>query len=98
MPISQFGEGLQKVISFLPGTYGTSLMRNHALRGVFEEMENQGFPSEVINGIKDSIDCNLYFFGNDVSITSMYLILVVSVIILIAIYIVLNVWKGRKAN
>ena len=98
MPISQFGEGLQKVISFLPGTYGTSLMRNHALRGVFEEMENQGFPSEVINGIKDSVDCNLYFFGNDVSITSMYLILGVSVIILIAIYIVLNVWKGRKAN
>lgn len=98
MPISQFGEGLQKVISFLPGTYGTSLMRNHALRGVFEEMENQGFPSEVINGIKDSIDCNLYFFGNDVSITSMYLILGVSVIILIAIYIVLNVWKVRKAN
>ena len=38
MPISQFSEGLQKVISFLPGTYGTSLLRNHALRGVFEEM------------------------------------------------------------
>ena len=29
MPISAFGEGLQKIISFLPGTYGTSLIRNH---------------------------------------------------------------------
>ena len=33
----------QKVISFLPGTYGTSLLRNHALRGVFAEMEKKGF-------------------------------------------------------
>ena len=45
MPISQFSEGLQKLISFLPGTYGTSLLRNHALRGVFGEMETQGFPA-----------------------------------------------------
>ncbi|MBQ4053711.1 MAG: ABC transporter permease, partial [Clostridia bacterium] len=30
MPISSFSNGLQKVISFLPGTYGTSLFRNHA--------------------------------------------------------------------
>ena len=35
MPISQFSDGLQKAISFLPGTYGTSLLRNHFLRGVF---------------------------------------------------------------
>ena len=66
MPISQFSEGLQKVISFLPGTYGTSLLRNHALRGVFEEMGAQGFPREVVEAIKDSVDCNLYFFGSKV--------------------------------
>ena len=98
MPISQFGEGLQKFISFLPGTYGTSLMRNHALRGVFDEMGNQGFPNDVINEIKDSIDCNLYFFGNSVRISSMYLILAASVIILIAIYILFNVLKGKKVK
>ena len=57
MPISQFSDGLQKVISFLPGTYGTSLLRNHALRGVFEEMGNQGFPDEVVEAIRDSVDC-----------------------------------------
>ena len=40
MPISQFSVGLQRVLSFLPGTYGTSLVRNHAMGGVFEEMVN----------------------------------------------------------
>ena len=96
MPISQFSVGLQKVISFLPGTYGTSLLRNHTLRGVFEEMSRQGFPSEVVETIKDSVDCNLYFFGNRVEISTMYLILVGTVAVLIAVYVLLNRINGRK--
>lgn len=96
MPISQFGTGLQRVLSFLPGTYGTSLIRNHALRGVFEEMKSIGFPSEVIAAIRDSVDCNLYFFGNKVGLPVMYLILGASVIALIGIYIVMNVIRGKK--
>ena len=96
MPISQFGTGLQRVLSFLPGTYGTSLIRNHALRGVFEEMKGIGFPSEVIAAIRDSVDCNLYFFGNKVGLPVMYLILSGSVIALIGIYIVMNVIRGKK--
>ena len=98
MPISQFSEGLQKVISFLPSTYGTSLIRNHALRGVYAEMAEQGFPAEVIEGIKDSIDCNLYFFGNKVELPVMYLILGGAVAVLIALYILINALKGRKAG
>ena len=96
MPISQFGEGLQKVIAFLLGTYGTSLIRNHALRGVYKEMAAEGFPAETIEGIKDSIDCNLYFFGEKVGLNTMYLILVGSVVLLIALYIVLNVLNRKK--
>ena len=38
MPISSFSQGLQDVVMFLPGTYGTSLMRNHALGGVFDQI------------------------------------------------------------
>lgn len=90
MPISSFGKGLQKVLSFLPGTYGTALIRNHALRGTFAEMRMQGFPPEVTEGIRDSIDCNLNFFGNPVSITTMYVILVGAVAVLIGIYVLLN--------
>lgn len=96
MPISQFGSGLQKIVSLLPGTYGTSLIRNHALRGVFSEMKSLHFPSEVIEGIKDSIDCNLYFFGDKVELSSMYLILIGSVVLLIAVFILINILKRNS--
>ena len=96
MPISQFGTGLQRILSFLPGTYGTSLIRNHALRGVFEEMKSVGFPKQVTEAIKDSVDCNLYFFGNKVGLPVMYLILGGTVVLLIGIYIAMNVVRGKK--
>lgn len=96
MPISQFGSILQKVISFLPGTYGTSLIRNHALRGVFEEMEAQNFPSDVIEGIKDSIDCNLYFFGDKVQIGTMYFIVGGATLFLIAVYVLINLLRKNR--
>lgn len=97
MPISSFGEGLQKVLGFLPGTYGTSLVRNHSLRGVFAEMSNIGFPAETVEGIKNSIDCNLYFFGNKVEIWQMYLILALADLVLIGIYILINALRlGKK--
>ena len=62
----------------------------------FEEMKSIGFPSEVIAAIRDSVDCNLYFFGNKVGLPVMYLILSGSVIALIGIYIVMNVIRGKK--
>ena len=96
MPTSQFSEGLQKLISFLPGTYGTSLLRNHALRGVFGEMEAQGFPAEVVETIRDAVDCNLYFFGDRVEPGAMYAVLGGAVVVLIAVYVLLNVLRGAK--
>lgn len=98
MPISQFSDGLQKAISFLPGTYGTSLLRNHTLRGIFEEMGNAGFPAEVIDGIKDSIDCNVYFFDDKVGIPAMYMILGISVLVLLALYIPVGMMLGKKSK
>ena len=96
MPISSFSEGLQKVISLLPGTYGTSLLRNHALRGVFEEMEVQGFPAQVVEAIKDSVDCNLYFFGEKVGLGNMYVVLSVAIIIAIGLYVGMNLLLGKR--
>ena len=96
MPTSQFSEGLQKLISFLPGTYGTSLLRNHALRGVFGEMETQGFPAEAVETIRDAVDCNLYFFGDRVEPGAMYAVLGGAVVVLIAVYVLLNVLRGAK--
>ena len=96
MPISQFSDGLQKAISLLPGTYGTSLIRNHALAGAFEEMAAQGFPVEVVESIKNSIDCNLYFFGNEVSVGAMYAVLAVSVLVLLGAYILVHKLSDKK--
>ena len=96
MPISQFSDGLQKVISFLPGTYGTSLLRNHALRGVFDEMGAQGFPGAVVEAIKDSVDCNLYFFGNKVELPTMYLVLIAAIVIAVGLFVLMNLLSGKK--
>ena len=98
MPISQFSEGLQKVISLLPGTYGTSLLRNHALRGVFEKMNSEGFPVEVVEAIRDSMDCNIYFFGERVGISAMYSVLIAGIVIFAGLYVGLNVLTAKRHN
>ena len=95
MPISQFSKGLQRVISFLPGTYGTSLLRNHTLRGVFAEMSSKGFPDEVVEAIRDSVDCNLYFFGEKVNISAMYGVLIAAISVLIGLYVIVNILLER---
>lgn len=96
MPISSFSDGLQKVLSFLPGTYGTSLLRNHAMRGSLAEMSGLGFPDEVIEAIRDSIDCNLYFFGSKVGTGAMYAVLCGAIVLFVGLYILMNVLSGRK--
>ena len=95
MPISSFSDGLQKIIAFLPGTYGTSLVRTHSLRGAFAEMQGQGVPEEIVGSIKDSLDCNLSFFGSQVSVLTMYLILGGSVAVLVGIYVLMNAMKKK---
>lgn len=95
MPISSFGSGLRKVISFLPGTYGTALIRNHAMRGALEELGKQGIPEEAVNALKDALDCNLYFFDQAVSLLAMYGILAISILLLVTVYVLMN-FVGKK--
>ena len=96
MPISNFGEGLQKVMSYLPGTYGTALIKNHMLRGVFEEMETKGFPAEVVKGISDSLDCNPTFQGNVVELKHMLLIMIGTVVLLGGLYFMITALPEKK--
>lgn len=96
MPISNFGEGLQKAMSFLPGTYGTALIKNHMLAGVFEEMEAQGFPAEVVKGIGDSLDCNPVFGGNVVEPKTMIVIMAGTIVVLGAIYLLVTMIPEKK--
>ncbi len=98
MPISQFSEVLQTVISFLPGTYATSLVRNHALSGVMRAMKDEGLPTEFIDAFRDEFDCNIYFFDNKVDIPQMYLILGCTVVLLVAIYVLMNKIKFKAKS
>ena len=91
MPIANFPDGLQRVLSFLPGTYATSLLHNHWMRGALGEMGESGVPVQVLDAIRDSIDCNIYFFGKAVSQSAMYLILAGSVVLVTAVYVLINV-------
>ena len=96
MPISSFPEGLQKVLGFLPGTYGTSLLRNHCLDGVFEEMQRQSLPGELITGFRDVVDCNLYVFDTRVEVSAMYAVLVGVTALLVLGYILLCRFQKKK--
>ena len=93
MPIASFGEGLQKVLAFFPGTYGTCLLKNHMTRGVFAEMESIGFPAQVVKGIKDGIDVNLYFFGKPVSLATMFAVLLGSVLFFTGLFVLFHMLR-----
>ncbi|MBE5733039.1 MAG: ABC transporter permease [Clostridiales bacterium] len=102
MPLASFADGLRNVVMFLPGTYGTSLLRNHTLNGVFAEMSSQlsasNYPAvdEVVKGLRDSVDCNIYFFDGQVEVGTMYLVLSVAVVALVATYVVINILSKKK--
>ena len=95
MPISSFSEGLQRVILFLPGTYGTSLVRNHAMGGAIRELSAIGVSDEHITALRDALDCNLYFFDQPVSTGAMYAVLGITVAVLLGIYVLMNKLKKR---
>lgn len=96
MPISNFGSGLQKALSYLPGTYGTSLIKNHMLRGVFGEMESEKMPDELITAIRETLDCNPQFHGNVVNTTQMILIMAGSIVVLGVIFLLMTCLSEKE--
>ncbi len=103
MPISSLSNGLQKVMGFLPGTYATSLIRNHLMSSSIAEMVKAHFSSlgeEVasiyLTNIKDGFDLNTYFLGNKVSILACYIIIIVAIILLLSIYVVINIVRKEQ--
>lgn len=97
MPISSYGKGLQNFMAFLPGTYGTGLIRNHMMNGALDSLSEQ-LPSEAIKAMKDSVDVNLYFFDNGVEVWQMYLILLSFIVLFIALYLVFVKFIRRREN
>ena len=97
MPISNFSTGLQKILSYLPGTYGTSLIKNHMLHGIFTELSDSGFPDDVVTAIADSLDCNPAFHGHVVGVGEMVVIMVASVVIHGMIYLLMASFSKKHS-
>ena len=98
MPISSFSEGLQKVLGLLPGTYGTALMRNHAMRGAIEELQSSGLSQEGVTALRDLLDCNIYFFDHQVPVYGMYAVLGGFTLAFLTVYVVVNVIQVKRAK
>jgi multidrug/hemolysin transport system permease protein len=96
MPISSFGTGLQNAVIFLPGTHGTSLLRNHALGGVFEKMEVSGIPEGVTETMATVVDCNLSIGDYTFTEPVMYLILGGATLLLICAYVLINFLRRKS--
>ena len=96
MPIASFSDGLANVVALLPGTYGTSLLRNHTMQGVLSAMENEGIPTEFTSALRDSVDCNIYLFDGKVPTWAMFSIIAGSCALLILVYIIMHVVRRKK--
>ena len=103
MPMSEFGEGLQNVLVFFPGTYGTCLVRNHTMNGVIEalgdelavQFNSETMAMDVVKEFRDAFDCNLYFFGDKVETPVMYAVILVTIVVLVGVFVLLNVLKSK---
>ena len=96
MPMSNFSSGLQKFLSYLPGTYGTSLLKNHMLRGVFEKKKDQKLPDDAVTAIAGTLDCNPVFRGHVVSTSEMIAVLIGSIVLLGMVYLAVTTLAERK--
>lgn len=90
MPVSQFPLWLQKTVSLLPGTYATSLVRNHAMNGPIGEIVAAGAPDAAIRALREAVDCDIYFFNSPVSVPCMYAVLLGATILITALYVLIS--------
>ena len=95
MPISEFAPAIRTFIPLLPGTYGTSLLHLHLLQGVYKELDGK-MPSEAIEGLKTAFDAKPEFYGYNLNEGTMFAILIGSVSLLIAAYVLICRKRIRK--
>jgi len=65
------------------------------MSGALKALGEEGIPAEIIDGLRDAVDCNIYFFDTKVESYVMYIVLFVSIALLVGGYVLLNVLKGR---
>ena len=70
-------------------------MRTHAMDTVLNKMQTQGVPAEVIDTLRQTLDCDISLMGSTVSIWGMYLILGGATAALLGLYILLHKKKRQ---
>ena len=95
MPFSQLAPWLTDVLMFLPGTYGTGLLHLHLMGGA---MQAGGMPPELVTGLMDGFDCNMYFFGAAVPEWVRYVVLAASAVVLAGVYVFLCARSHRRTR
>ena len=109
MPISSFAEGLRTVLSYLPFTYATSLLRNHTMRGAFAELEAQfeglGLPDaqtesllDGVNILRETVDATVYFHGKVVPVGAMAALLGGVTALLMLVYLMMNLRNKKRVR
>lgn len=88
MPISSMAEGLADVLMFIPGTYGTAILREHLMGGAIDAIGAATAP-EFASAARVGFDCSLSFFGSTVSLWVCYLVLTAAIALLVAVYVLL---------
>ena len=92
MPISKFSPAIRNVLRFLPGTYGTALIRTHLLDSVFIKLNKQ-IPGQVLTIIRSQFDTSFKFMHHTITIPIMYGVMIVTCIVFIGVYVLLNKLK-----
>lgn len=92
MPISKFSPAIRNLLRFLPGTYGTALIRTHLLDNVFIKLKTK-IPEQVITIIRSQFDTSFKFMYHTVTIPIMYGVMICTCMVLIVVYVLLNKFK-----
>lgn len=97
MPISAMGKGIQNFVGFIPGTYSTVIFRQAYMNGILDEI-GKTVPSQAVDAISKGFDCEYYFFDNKVAPWVMFVVVIATIAVLLAIYLALNLKVGHKTK
>lgn len=87
MPFASYSPGLQKVCSYLPSTYATTVIRQHVMGSSIDLLKKAGLPTSALDCIKEGISFTVSFQGNPVPTDVMYGVLVGFSLVFLLIFI-----------
>jgi hypothetical protein len=66
------------------------------MNGAISKLREEGIPGEMVEVLRDSFDCNVYFFEQRVDTPIMYLVVALTVVLLVLLYVFMNRLKNKK--